>query len=157
MGSKEHGRPRSLFSLRCSKTLHAVKITGEGSRRGRPDNFRPILRVVNRSQRSANHSGFRHGTMGRWTIAGIIRGRVFLPVFLALIVWVAEVSGKSTAEVVPRSNEIRVLLQVGKVEEAVAASRRLITNPRTEFNTLLEVGQLLAERKILPEARAAFT
>ena len=52
---------------------------------------------------------------------------------------------------------IRRMLEQGDRENATRDSREVIADPATDPETLLKLGQLLAERQIFPVAQAAFS
>jgi len=56
----------------------------------------------------------------------------------------------------PDLDRVRAFLQKGEVDRAIQVSRQVIANPAIEEDTLLRLGQLLAEHRAFPAARAAF-
>jgi cytochrome c-type biogenesis protein CcmH/NrfG len=52
--------------------------------------------------------------------------------------------------------QITVLLQRGDVDAAAKIWCELITDPSTDFDSLLQVGRVLAEHKIFRDAQSAF-
>src|SRR2546422_3502443 len=52
--------------------------------------------------------------------------------------------------------QITVLLDKGELDAAATVSRGVIADPSTDFDSLLQLGRVLAEHKIFREAQAAF-
>ena len=78
-------------------------------------------------------------------------------VLLLLIACAAASSQEGSQSGAPELGRVRTLLEKGEHDSATKVSRKVIADPATDSGTLLQLGQLLAEHQILPEARAAFT
>jgi tetratricopeptide (TPR) repeat protein len=53
-------------------------------------------------------------------------------------------------------SHVRALFQKGEVDGAVSLSRKIIGDPGTGVDSLIEVGRILGDHKLLPEAQSAF-
>jgi tetratricopeptide (TPR) repeat protein len=85
--------------------------------------------------------------------------RTFLSITcLAGVLWVNPWADRSQGlrTGAPQIAQIASLLDTGRVEEAAKISRTLIADPLADFVSLVEVGRIMAEHKVFPEAQAAF-